>query len=369
MIYSHKLLTKSDPITGVRVVQITSGKSANYHMYPSGLTCTSDGRFVAYVSDERGAPNICCIEIATGEIWRLTFRRDINPFSGALTRDNMAVLFAAGDGLWAVTMPDGTETLMASFACSRVMDVSTSPDGRFAVLTLRAGGRGRIVEVDLASCACRDILVRDGVVSRARYSPSGGRILYSGGAGERVRVVSRDGTGDRLLYGQTGGEWILNEAWLNEESALFVKFHDGLYSVDLSGETRTLFKGPVWHPATRADGKLIVCDSHSPDIGLLIMSADGTKWRTLCYPRSTNRGSRWGDHRPMGDVTMEASLLAGEAAVASGKESEYGPEWTHPHPSFSADGSAVYYTSDVTGEPQVYLAEIPPEWLGALTEP
>jgi len=62
-------------------------------------------------------------------------------------------------------------------------------------------------------------------------------------------------------------------------------------------------------------------------------------------------------------------LLAGEASVASGKESEYGPEWTHPHPSFSADGSSIYYTSDVTGEPQVYLAEIPPEWLGALTEP
>jgi len=366
MIFSPNLSAQRDPITRVRVVQVTSGKAANHHLYPSGSTCTSDGRFVAHVSYEKGFPNFCCTEIASGELWRLTFRRDINPFSGALTRDDMAVLFTAGESLWAVTMPDGTETLMASFAGSRAMDAAVSPDGRFAIVTLRSGGRGRIVEVDLASCACRDILVRDWVVSRARYSPLGDRILYAGGAGERVRVVNRDGTGDRLFYPQPAGEWVLNEAWLDVNTALFVKFHDGLYAIGATGGAQALFKGPVWHVATRADGKLIVCDSHSPDIGLIIMSADGKKWRTLCYPRSTNRGSRWGDPLPGGDETMEASLLAGEAHLLDGKESEYGPEWTHPHPSFSPDGTSVFYTSDVTGEPQVYLAEIPPEWAGSL---
>jgi oligogalacturonide lyase len=366
MIFSHKLSAQRDPITGVRVIQVTSGKAANHHLYPSGSTCTSDGRFVAHVSHESGSPNFCCTEIGTGELWRLTYRRDINPFSGVLTRDDMAVLFTAGEGLWAVTMPDGTETLMASFAGSRVMDAAVSPDGRFAAVTLRAGGRGRIVEVDLASCGCRDVLVRDGVVSRARYSPLGDRILYSGGAGGGIRVVNRDGTADRLFYAQPAGEWVINGAWLDSNTALFVKFHDGLYAVGALGQAQALFKGPVWHPAVRSDAKLVVCDSHSPDIGLVVMSADGTKWRTLCYPRSSNRGLRWGDHLPTGDETMEPSLLAGEAPVMDGKETEYGPEWTHPHPSFSPDGTSVFYTSDVTGDPQVYLAEIPPEWLGTL---
>ena len=36
----------------------------------------------------------------------------------------------------------------------------------------------------------------------------------------------------------------------------------------------------------------------------------------------------------------------------------YGPQWTHPHPSFSASERWVVYTSDVTGHPQVYAAEI-----------
>ena len=348
-------------------MQMTTGPAASHNLYPSGPTCTSDGRFVVHVSHESGAPNFCCTETATGEMWRLTYRRDINPFSGAVTRDDMAELYAAGESLWAVTMPDGTETLMASFAGSRVMDMAVSPDGRFAAVTLRSGGRGRIVEVDLASCACRDVLVREGVVSRVRYSPFGDRILYSGGADERVRVVNRDGTADRLFYRQTSGEWVLNGAWLDANTALFVKFHDGLYAIGGTGGAQALFKGPVWHPDARSDGKLIVCDTHSPDIGLIIMSADGTKWRTLCYPRSSNRGSRWGDHLPTGDESMETSLLAGEAAATDGRESEYGPEWTHPHPSFSPDGTSVFYTSDVTGQPQVYLAQIPVEWLGALT--
>ena len=37
----------------------------------------------------------------------------------------------------------------------------------------------------------------------------------------------------------------------------------------------------------------------------------------------------------------------------------YGPQWTHPHPSFSPDEIAVVYTSDVSGHSQIYVAMIP----------
>ncbi len=32
---------------------------------------------------------------------------------------------------------------------------------------------------------------------------------------------------------------------------------------------------------------------------------------------------------------------------------------THPHPSFTPDNRAVLYTSDVDGEPALFLAELP----------
>ncbi|MCC6391108.1 MAG: PD40 domain-containing protein, partial [Bryobacterales bacterium] len=37
----------------------------------------------------------------------------------------------------------------------------------------------------------------------------------------------------------------------------------------------------------------------------------------------------------------------------------YGPQWTHPHPSFSPDERLVVYASDRTGHPQVYVVELP----------
>jgi Tol biopolymer transport system component len=41
----------------------------------------------------------------------------------------------------------------------------------------------------------------------------------------------------------------------------------------------------------------------------------------------------------------------------------YAPQHTHPHPSFSPDGSRVVFTSDRTGLAQVYEADVPREWV------
>ena len=42
-------------------------------------------------------------------------------------------------------------------------------------------------------------------------------------------------------------------------------------------------------------------------------------------------------------------------------ETAYGPQWSHPHPSFSPDGQRVAFTSDMTGRPQVYVVDVPGE--------
>ncbi|MFA0768151.1 MAG: hypothetical protein OXFUSZZB_001479, partial [Candidatus Fervidibacter sp.] len=36
----------------------------------------------------------------------------------------------------------------------------------------------------------------------------------------------------------------------------------------------------------------------------------------------------------------------------------YGPQWTHPHPSWSADERWVIYDSDVSGTTQVYAVRL-----------
>ena len=36
----------------------------------------------------------------------------------------------------------------------------------------------------------------------------------------------------------------------------------------------------------------------------------------------------------------------------------YGPQWTHPHPSWSSDESKAAFASDRTGTTQVYVVEL-----------
>jgi oligogalacturonide lyase len=40
-------------------------------------------------------------------------------------------------------------------------------------------------------------------------------------------------------------------------------------------------------------------------------------------------------------------------------DSVYGPQWTHPHPSWSRDERKVAFASDRTGTTQVYVVEVP----------
>jgi len=40
-------------------------------------------------------------------------------------------------------------------------------------------------------------------------------------------------------------------------------------------------------------------------------------------------------------------------------ETAYGPQWSHPHPSFSPTGNKVAYTSDASGFVQMHVARVP----------
>jgi len=89
--------------------------------------------------------------------------------------------------------------------------------------------------------------------------------------------------------------------------------------------------------------------------------ADGT--RTLvCRSDSSNRGSQWLTSRYALKEDFERAR-AGQDSTLSWMEADndtvYGPQCTHPHPSWSRDETQIVFTSDRTGVPQVYVADIP----------
>jgi oligogalacturonide lyase len=113
-----------------------------------------------------------------------------------------------------------------------------------------------------------------------------------------------------------------------------------------SGAVRRVCSFPAWHASINRAGTLMCADTTFPDVGLQLFDpVDGVgEPRTLCLSESSNEGAHWNtDHCPYDD----------------GPVARYAPQHTHPHPSFSPDGRWVCFTSDRTGQAQVYVVGIP----------
>ena len=81
--------------------------------------------------------------------------------------------------------------------------------------------------------------------------------------------------------------------------------------------------------------------------------------RSLCATAATNQGFQW--HQPTPLVADGAAPGWATMVEEESTETAYGPQWSHPHPSFSPDGRRVAFTSDMTGRPQVYVVDVPGE--------
>ena len=141
--------------------------------------------------------------------------------------------------------------------------------------------------------------------------------------------------------------WITHETFLGHTNeVIFVHWPYALRGIRVGEDKdRKIAEFNTWHPSPSPDGSRIVCDTTCPDIGLQLIHPETGEHETLCYPRSSNGGTQWAETVPADDDKVQADT--------------YGPQWSHPHPSFSPDGKRVIYTSDQTGSSQIYVVEVP----------
>jgi oligogalacturonide lyase len=382
-------------VTGAVVRQMTDQPAVHHHFYFTNPSFTPNGRFLLFVAYRTGWPNLFAAHGESGELYQLTEIEDLNPFSATPARDSARVFYTAGEEVRAVYLEGGDTEVVGSFPDASLGNCHLSADGSWVVTNVRRNGRNAITAVmtgGATGSTAHTVLETEKEVGHIQFAPTvDNAIQYSSDARHRIWTVNFDGSEDRWLYRQGPEEWITHESWRGSgEEILFTQWPRALMAVSRDGErVRTIAPFNAWHAASRRDGGLIVCDTTLPDSGLQLVDPETGERRVLCYPGATSKGSQWKQPLPAenpverphpsrdregaepftpvrdreGAVETAAACDTGRSLTVAARtpsycETTYGPQWTHPHPSFSPDGRSVVYTSDVSGHSQVYVVSL-----------
>jgi len=344
-----------DERTGVRVRQVTDQPCIHHHPFFFVPAYDNAMRRLVFVSHRTGAPQIFAEIQKTGKIVQLTDVPDLAEWSVHPSHDGRHVYFTAGTAARRVETETQREETLLEFGDVEMREegmvgaamgtTALSYDDKWWAVPVKVGGVSHFFLIDTQTGEHWVILERD-KIGHPQFHPRDSSLLrYAGPYDQRIWVLNRDGSGNRLVYKRTGKEWIVHETWLpGTREIVTANWPHGMIAVHaMTGNVRTVCSFNAWHAAPNRDGSLMVADTNLPDVGLQLFDPrDGVgKPRTLCHPEASNVGAHWDtDHCPYDDGPVKV----------------HAPQHTHPHPSFSPDGKRVVFTSDRTGHAQVYEA-------------
>jgi oligogalacturonide lyase len=355
-----------DAATGVRVRRVTGHPSIHHHPFYYLPAYDDAMQWLVFVSHRTGRPQIFLEERSTGRFLQVTDRDDLNEWSIHPSYDGRFVYFTAGCGAWRVSTGTGfREECLVDFGDVPMIPpgmvgdamgtTSLATDDSVWVVPVKVGATARLHAIDTSTGGVDVVCEHDSIGHPQVHPDDPGLIRYGGRYTDRIHVVRRDGSGHRLAYQRdlARKEWVVHEMWMpraavgGRNEIVAVVWPHGMIGIDIeSGAVRRVTGFPAWHPMVRRDGRSCVTDTKNPDHGLFTFDPSlgpDAAVTPLAESLSSNAGDHWnGDHCPYDD----------------GPVSVYAPQHTHPHPSFSRDGSRVVFTSDRTGVAQLYEVEL-----------
>jgi oligogalacturonide lyase len=356
--------TYRDRVTGALVHQMTSHPSINHATYFLQSSFTPDGRTLIFTSYRTGEPQLFEAGFPGGEIRQLTRGRSIHPFSPAIHPAGELIFFVRGGEIWSVDRKNLAERLVVSFDGAQLGECSLAPGGEWLTAAIKEGSQSGLVagRVDGASWT---LIPFPRTVIHPQFHPLDPEwIEFSGDPAPRMHRVRRDGSGLECLYHHGNDEFVVHETFLGSTGDLvFTIWPRALCRLDWhTREIRTVAEFNCWHITPNRKGSAVLCDTNHPDLGLFLIDVATGARRNLCLSEASSRGSQWKRSR----YALAEDFAAAQSAAAQGAlswmevatDTVYGPQWTHPHPSFSPDERRVTFASDKTGHTQVYVAEI-----------
>ena len=357
----------ADEETGARVHQLTNHPSISHPTYFLNSSFTPDQSTLIFTSYRTGEAQLFEAGFPDGEIRQLTDGAAIHAFSPAIAPDGRTVFFVRGGSIFVLDRSNLGERLVAEFD-GQLGECSLSPDGEWFVAACKAGRQNGIVvgRTGGGAGAEKKFLPFERTVIHPQFSPTEPEwIEFAGDPAPRMFRIRRDGTGLECLYEHDNDEFVVHETFLGTTGDLvFTVWPKALKRMNLeTREIRTIVDFNAWHITPNRAGTKVLCDTNHPDVGLQMIDVATGRRQTICLSKSSNGGTQWKKAR----YAVAQDWAAARAAADKDKalswmemagDSVYGPQWSHPHPSFSPDESMVAFASDRSGHAQVYVVEI-----------
>ncbi|MCS6952444.1 MAG: hypothetical protein RMK57_06680 [Bryobacterales bacterium] len=358
----HRLFR--DRLTGVTVHQLTDHPSINHPTYFLNSSFTADGTAVIFTSYRTGAPQLFEAGFPDGPIRQLTDGGPIHPFSAVLHPDGERVFFVRDGEIWMLERTSLQERCVGSFPGAQLGECSLDATGDWVTAAIRQGEIRGLVVGRTDGTGWRTIPFPRTVIHPQFHPLDPEWIEFAADPAPRMHRVRRDGSGLECLYEHGNDEFVVHETFLGRTGDLvYVEWPKALWRMDWRTRERArIAEFNAWHITPNRAGTLVLCDTNHPDEGIFLVEVATGARRRVCLSESSNRGTQWTKSR----YALAEDFAAARSGPAEGKlswmetdtDTVYGPQWTHPHPSFSPDERCIVFASDRTGHTQVYVAEL-----------
>ena len=312
-----------------------------------------------FTSYRTGSAQLFEVSLDSGEERQLTSGAAIHPFSAALHPGLDAIVFTRGGGLWAIDRGSLTERRIVEHDGAELGECSISADGEWLTAAYKTGASCGLVVGRYDGTGWREIPFQRTVIHPQFHPLEPEWIEFAGDPAPRMHRVRRDGAGLECLYRHGNDEFIVHETFLRGSGDLvFTVWPRALCRMDWGTRAiATIVEYNAWHIAPDRAGKRVLCDTNHPDEGLQIIDIGTGARRQLCLSESSNQGTQW--RKPRYAVAEDFAAAKNSLSwMENAADTVYGPQWTHPHPSWSLEEDQAAFASDRTGVTQVYVVEV-----------
>ena len=354
--------TYKDQISGTTVTRLTGYRANSNHIYFTNNGFFDGGKRMVFASERGNAHNLFTLDIETGEIDQLT---DF-PAPDNLERYELHMSYVDAKGSCCVCFM-GSELLRIDL---RTREIST-------IYRIPEGFRNHIVSISADGQYAYTSIYEDSPEKRQGDSLHD---FYVSHPLSKIERISLDGSGHKTVFEENNFIAHVNTSPTDANKLTFC--HEGkwhlvdhrLWTLDLaSGEVNKLHKCPdgecIGHEYWFADGKRIGYHGHKNGTAILgAVSFDGLGDVSYEFPFPTGHIFSFNEHLIVGDGSRDSAYIRLWRLGENGYEqprvlcfhgSTFKNQDAHPHPRLTPDGMKILYTSDISGNNQIYLAEIP----------